>query len=48
MKKVISALLLATAINFNLPAFAADPSLHEVYQAANGLNRSRGRGGVRP
>lgn len=35
MKKVISALLLSTAISLNLPAFAADPSLHEVYQAAN-------------
>jgi hypothetical protein len=35
MKKVIGALLLTTAISFNLPAFAAEPSLHEVYQAAN-------------
>ena len=35
MKKIISALLLTTAISFNLPALAADPSLHEVYQAAN-------------
>ena len=35
MKKVISALVLTTAISVNLPAFAADPSLHDVYQAAN-------------
>ena len=35
MKKVVSALLLCSIISFNLPAFAADPSLHEVYQAAN-------------
>lgn len=35
MKKAVVTFLLATAVGFAIPASAAEPSLHEVYQAAN-------------
>lgn len=35
MKKTIAALLLFAATGTSMPIFAAEPSLHEVYQAAN-------------
>jgi hypothetical protein len=35
MKKTVVALMLFASIGISLPTFAAEPSLHEVYQAAN-------------
>jgi len=35
MKKTVVALMLFAALGFSLPSFAAEPSLHEVYQAAS-------------
>ena len=35
MKKTVIALMFITGIGFGLPGFAAEPSLHEVYQAAD-------------
>ena len=34
MKKTVVALMLFASLGFGMPAFAAEPSLHEVYQAA--------------
>jgi uncharacterized protein len=36
MKKTVGALLVFATLAIGMPAFAAEPSLHEVYQAANG------------
>lgn len=35
MKKTVRALLVFASLAIGMPAFAAEPSLHEVYQAAN-------------
>src|SRR5574343_160190 len=35
MKKAVATFLLATTVGFAVPSHAAEPSLHEVYQAAN-------------
>lgn len=35
MKNTVVALMLFASIGISLPTFAAEPSLHEVYQAAN-------------
>lgn len=35
MKKVIVAMMLFASVGISMPTFAAEPSLHEVYQAAN-------------
>jgi len=36
MKKVIVAMMLFASVGISMPTFAAEPSLQEVYQAANG------------
>ncbi len=36
MKKTVATLILLASVGFSLPGFAAEPALHEVYQAANG------------
>lgn len=35
MKKILVTLMLIASVGAGMPAFAAEPSLHEVYQAAN-------------
>ena len=35
MKKAVVAVMLAASVCISMPTFAAEPSLHEVYQAAN-------------
>ena len=35
MKKTVVALMLVASVGISMPTFAAEPSLHEVYQAAN-------------
>jgi hypothetical protein len=36
MKKTVVAMMLFASVGISMPTFAAEPSLHEVYQAANG------------
>lgn len=35
MKKTVATLILLASVGFSMPGFAAEPALHEVYQAAN-------------
>lgn len=35
MKKIVVALIVAVSVGISVPSFAAEPALHDVYQAAN-------------